>query len=353
MVRCNRLIDLLDQGTSKYRDRGIEIANSCSLRGLSMPKAKKAKKEASEERILESLPRSVEQKAAGSFKYIIGVDEAGRGPLAGPVVAAACMIENGISIEGIIDSKQTKEEDREKTFEVLVHHPSVKYGVSVVSHTEIDEVNILQATMNAMKRATDELLSKISKSKSKIDPEDIIALIDGNRVPLDMPVESKYVIKGDGSIFSIAAASIIAKVTRDRIMVELDKKYPHYNLAQHKGYPTFEHRSLLMKHGPSDIHRTSYGPVKQAMLAHGIPVPEKKQDVVTEDSKTNSKGAQQTKAKKGKVTKGVEKPIEQSKKDPKENNASPQVKVSRKRKEVASSIPEEEVKPVRKTRRST
>jgi len=189
----------------------------------------------------------------------------GRGPLAGPVVTAACYITNGVFIEGIQDSKQTKEEEREAMYEVLINHPDVHWAASVVSHTEIDEVNILQATMNGMRRSTQDLLKKLEKLKLK---GSYIALVDGNRVPTEMPVDAQFVIKGDGSIFSIAAASIIAKVTRDRIMLELDKEFPQYNLAQHKGYPTFEHRSLLLKHGPCRIHRTSYVPVKLAMLAH-------------------------------------------------------------------------------------
>lgn len=188
----------------------------------------------------------------------------GRGPLAGPVVTAACYITNGVFIEGIKDSKQTKEEEREEMYEILIKHPDVHWAATVVSHTEIDQVNILQATMNGMRRSTEDLLKKLEKQKFK---GSYIALVDGNRVPTEMPIDAQYVIKGDGSIFSIAAASIIAKVTRDRIMVELDKEFPQYNLAQHKGYPTFEHRSLLMKHGPCRIHRTSYGPVKLAMQA--------------------------------------------------------------------------------------
>lgn len=184
--------------------------------------------------------------------------------MAGPVVTAACYITNGVFIEGIKDSKQTKEEEREEMYEILIKHPDVHWAATVVSHTEIDEVNILQATMNGMRRSTVDLLKKLEKQKLK---GSYIALVDGNRVPTEMPIDAEYVIKGDGSIFSIAAASIIAKVTRDRIMLELDKEFPQYNLAQHKGYPTFEHRTLLMKHGPCRIHRTSYAPVKLAMQA--------------------------------------------------------------------------------------
>jgi ribonuclease HII len=187
--------------------------------------------------------------------------------LAGPVVTAACFIEDGVHIDGINDSKQTKEEDRDAMYDVLVNHPSVHWAVTVVSHTEIDEVNILQATMNGMKRSTSALLANIAKSHQQ---RHFRALIDGNRVPEGMPIDSTYVIKGDSIIFSIAAASIIAKVTRDRLMHELDVEFPMYNFAQHKGYPTFQHRSLLLKHGPCRVHRASYAPVRLAMEAHGL-----------------------------------------------------------------------------------
>lgn len=140
------------------------------------------------------------------------IDFVGRGPLAGPVVTAACFIAPGLHIDGINDSKQTTEEEREKMYEVLTSHPSVWWATAVVSHTEIDDVNILQATMNGMSRATIALLEYLKKSRKGLK-EIYFALIDGNRVPKDMPIDAEFVIKGDGSIFSIAAASIIAKVT--------------------------------------------------------------------------------------------------------------------------------------------
>jgi hypothetical protein len=120
--------------------------------------------------------------------------------------------------------------------------------------------------MMGMKNAVIDLL----KRNKDVNKDQCIGLIDGNRIPTSMPIQSKYVIKGDGSVFSIAAASIIAKVTRDRIMIKLDKQYPQYNLVKHKGYPTFEHRQLLMIHGPSDIHRYSYGPVRDSAIKFGI-----------------------------------------------------------------------------------
>lgn len=210
-----------------------------------------------------SLSRSAESKYLTNNKvYIIGVDEAGRGPLAGPVVAAACIILDSTYIDGIMDSKATTESDREATYDVLINHSSVFWSVSIISHVVIDEINILEASLMAMREATTDLLQKLPKKKTS--SEKLIALIDGNKVPSNMPIDSQFVIKGDSFVYSIAAASIIAKVTRDRIMKDLDKEYPQYGLAKHKGYPTFEHRGLLMKFGPSPIHRFSYGPVKLA-----------------------------------------------------------------------------------------
>lgn len=207
----------------------------------------------------------------GGLKYIMGIDEAGRGPLCGPVVAAACIIFDGASIDGIVDSKAvSKEEDRETTYERLVNNPNVYWGVSIVSHTQIDEINILQASLLAMRQSAQDLLSKTKK----ILGTDCLALIDGNKVPTDMPTaQSQFVIKGDSLIYSIAAASIIAKVTRDRIMHELDRKYPLYNLKQHKGYPTFDHRKVLYEIGPCEIYRFTFGPVKAAMERHGMIAP--------------------------------------------------------------------------------
>lgn len=179
------------------------------------------------------------------------------------MVAAACIVKTGIVIDGILDSKVVSEEDREAVFEVLVNHPDVIFSVVRIEHTEIDEINILQATMKAMRVATENVLARL-KTKERCNT---VALIDGNRVPEDMPVPSKWVIKGDGSVFSIAAASILAKVTRDRIMVAYEAQYPGYGLGQHKGYPTYAHRMALAEHGPCPIHRLSYAPVAAAVAS--------------------------------------------------------------------------------------
>mgnify|MGYP003385763451 CR=1 FL=1 len=246
-----------------------------------------------------SLTRYAEQKLAGHFHHVIGIDEAGRGPLAGPVVAAACWVRDGVQLSNIRDSKQTNEAQREKSYEEIMKIPSsdLLFGVSVIDHKEIDEINILQATMKAMRCACTDLLSKATgtseavertpKGKSKkgvkrkscegtdgtitlagtplLTAETTTALIDGNRCPEDMPVEPKFVIKGDTFVYSISVASIIAKVTRDRIMLEMDRLYPAFNFAQHKGYPTLAHRTALVKHGPCPIHRLTYGPVARCI----------------------------------------------------------------------------------------
>eukprot|EP01040_Poterioochromonas_malhamensis_P004212 gene4212-4511_t len=277
-----------------------------------MTKAKKSIGPAKAPTIM--LTREIENQLKDNVPFVIGADEAGRGPLAGPVVAAACYLPPHLPlIDGIGDSKLLSEADREIAFEILTNHPEVVYGVSIVSHTEIDEINILQASLTGMARATQQLLDKLpshssftqistsqalpsdnsSKKKGKIVKKtkggeelnekattsddwksSFIALIDGNRLPTTFPLTNlKPVIQGDRKVYSIAAASIIAKVTRDRIMMEYDKQFPIYNFAQHKGYPTFEHRSIVAQYGPCEIHRRSYGPVKAALLAR-----EKKED---------------------------------------------------------------------------
>ncbi|EED92664.1 predicted protein, partial [Thalassiosira pseudonana CCMP1335] len=183
---------------------------------------------------------------------VVGVDEAGRGPLAGPVVAAAAIVPT--NIEGVIDSKKiTKEEDRERLYEELVSSPGIRYAVAIVSAQRIDEINILQATLEGMRMAVQGVMDMDSY---------YFALIDGNKIPKDMPCSSESITKGDGREYSIGAASIIAKVTRDRLMHEYDAKYPEYNLKQHKGYPTVAHMSAVRKHGASLIHRRTFAPLK-------------------------------------------------------------------------------------------
>jgi ribonuclease HII len=187
------------------------------------------------------------------FCFIAGVDEAGRGCLAGPVVAAAvifpCKVKGGW-IKQVRDSKLLSANEREYLFG-FIKEASVAFAVGTVSHAVIDEINILEATKLAMKQAIEQL-----------EPQPDTLLIDFLKLP-DIPVPQKGIVHGDGLCFSIACASIIAKVSRDRMMEELDKKYPGYGLCKHKGYCTEEHVYNLNRLGPSPIHRHSFEPVKR------------------------------------------------------------------------------------------
>ena len=179
------------------------------------------------------------------YPIVCGVDEAGRGPLAGDVYAAAVVLNDEVLIEGLNDSKKLSEKRREELFDVIVEKADA-YCVATASVSEIDALNILQATMLAMKRAVEGL---------GIKPD--MALIDGNRLPqLDCP--EQYVIKGDATSASIAAASVLAKVSRDRYMKQIAEQYPQYAFEQHKGYGTKLHYEMLKKHGISDIHRRTF-----------------------------------------------------------------------------------------------
>jgi len=186
------------------------------------------------------------------YQLIAGVDEVGRGPLVGDVVTAAVILDPARPISGLNDSKKLSEKKREALFEIIREN-ALAFAIGRCSAAEIDEFNILQATMKAMQRAVAGLV---------IQPE--FVLIDGNRCPaLLMP--SQAVVKGDSLVAEISAASILAKVTRDREMAELDLQYPQYGFAQHKGYPTAQHLAALAEHGPLSIHRRSFKPVKLAL----------------------------------------------------------------------------------------
>ena len=180
------------------------------------------------------------------FSLICGVDEAGRGPLAGPVCAAAVILPPGLELEGLNDSKKLSEKRREALYP-LICEQALAYGIAFASEQEIDELNILQATFLAMRRAVGQLGQK---------PD--LALVDGNREPDfgDIPVHT--IIKGDSRSANIAAASILAKVTRDRFMLEQDAVYPQYGFAVHKGYGTQKHYAALREFGPCPIHRRSF-----------------------------------------------------------------------------------------------
>ena len=187
--------------------------------------------------------------------WIAGVDEAGRGPLAGPVMAAAVILNPDKPIIGLADSKKLTEKQREALF-ILIQENALAWAVARAEVEEIDHVNILQATFLAMQRAVAAL---------KILPE--MVLVDGNRSP-QFACASRAIIGGDQTEPAISAASILAKVTRDREMVKLHEQFPDYGFAKHKGYPTKDHLTALEKHGPSTIHRFSYAPV--ALLSKKI-----------------------------------------------------------------------------------
>lgn len=179
------------------------------------------------------------------YTYICGVDEAGRGPLAGPVCAAAVILPKGHIIEGVNDSKKLSEKKRDALFDVIKEE-ALSYSIALVYQDVIDEINIREATKLAMKKAVEGL---------DITPD--FVMVDGNFVP-EVSMDAQYVIKGDAKSMSIAAASILAKVTRDRFMLEMAEKYPEYQFAKHKGYGTKLHYEMLDEYGPSEIHRQSF-----------------------------------------------------------------------------------------------
>lgn len=188
------------------------------------------------------------EKAAvnSGFSCICGVDEAGRGPLAGPVCAAAVILPEGAVIEGLDDSKKLTEKKREKLYDII-KETAVAYSVAYGTLEEIETVNILEATYLAMNRAIEGL---------NVKPD--FALIDGNRAPRGIKIPCETIVKGDSKSMSVAAASVLAKVTRDRLMLEYDKKYSEYNFKKHKGYGTKEHTELIKQYGPCEIHRLSF-----------------------------------------------------------------------------------------------
>jgi len=180
------------------------------------------------------------------FPLLCGADEAGRGPLCGPVCCAAVILKPDFVCDEINDSKKISEKKRDKLFNIITEN-ALAYSVIMVSPQEIDEINILQASLKGMRTAVNSL---------GITPD--IVLVDGNKVPADMPCRTESVVKGDATSMSIAAASILAKVSRDRYMAQLDKDFPQYQLAKHKGYPTKLHYELIAEHGIQDFYRRSF-----------------------------------------------------------------------------------------------
>ena len=211
-------------------------------------------------------------RAAGLFP--IGIDEAGRGPLAGPVVACAALykkLDNGEGFDILTDdkrwslvrdSKKLSEKQRETAFEFVKEEFHV--GIGIIGPETIDRVNILEATFLAMKAAVSEL-RKVVRSVEGVKDESMFLLIDGNQMIPNLSVQQEPVVKGDSLVRSIAAASIVAKVTRDQIIVAADALFPGYGLALHKGYGTMQHMAALRKLGPSPIHRMSFRPVQLAV----------------------------------------------------------------------------------------
>ena len=192
-----------------------------------------------------------EEAFSKGYKSVAGVDEAGRGPLAGPVVAAACILPRGLIIDGIDDSKKLTPKKREELFYLLISHPEVEFATSVIDSEVIDKINILQASLQAMAEAV---------SLLPFDPD--FLLVDGNQSP-PTGIPTATIIKGDSLSKSIGAASIIAKCMRDQIMIDYHEEWPQYGFDQHKGYGTKVHLEALEKHGPCPIHRFSFAPLKK------------------------------------------------------------------------------------------
>ena len=183
--------------------------------------------------------------ASSGASYIAGVDEAGRGPLAGPVCAAACILPRNLEIPGLNDSKKLSSKARDSLYDIIINS-AVSYGIAFASVEEIESLNILNATFVAMNRAL-----------SQLSPQPALALIDGNRNS-GISILSRCVVKGDSLCADIAAASVLAKVTRDRYMLTMAEKYPEYGFEKHKGYGTAQHYAALRQFGPSSIHRPSF-----------------------------------------------------------------------------------------------
>lgn len=197
--------------------------------------------------------RAADTREGPTTGLIAGVDEAGRGPIAGPVVVAAVILDPKRPIAGIDDSKVLSAE-RRCALEVEIRRLAVAHAVVVVPTATIDRVNILRATLDGMRQAL-----------SMLAPAPVRALIDGNRLPLDLPCPAKAIVDGDALEPAIGAASILAKVHRDRLMDELDARFPGYGFARHRGYPTPEHLEALARLGPCPEHRLSFAPVRRVM----------------------------------------------------------------------------------------
>lgn len=192
-----------------------------------------------------------QDRAFGEFETLCGIDEVGRGPLAGPVCAACVMLRDGVDIPYLNDSKKLSEKRRELIYQQLMQQGLIAYGIGFGSVLEIEEYNILQATFFAMNRAYGDMLTHFPECSP------VLALVDGNRDP-HLPLATKLLVGGDGKSAHIAAASIIAKVTRDHLMAGLAKQYPQYGFEKNKGYGSAEHYRMLEQYGISEVHRRSF-----------------------------------------------------------------------------------------------
>lgn len=241
----NEIIETLD--TNQYLQY-IDILKNDerkSVKNIALKLAKKLDKIRLENERLEMINTFENEGYSNGYTYIGGIDEAGRGPLAGPVVAAVVVFKPGTKIEGINDSKKLSESKRNKLFDIIKNE-ALDYGIGIVQRDEIDEYNILNATYMAMKKA----INCLKKSPDYL-------LVDAAHIP-DIDIAQKAIIKGDSKSISIAAASILAKVTRDSLMYEYDKMYPEYGFSSHKGYGTDQHYQAIRQHGITPIHRKSF-----------------------------------------------------------------------------------------------
>lgn len=255
--------DVFEISNNLYDEENIVEVNGYQLMNLeSCLELKKKNNKTKDKKIIEKLDlylcskdnkRYEKELYKQNIKYIGGVDEVGRGPLIGPVVAACCVLDENFELEGLTDSKKLTEKKRDLFYDYLIEN-SVAYGIGIVSPERIDEINIYEASREAMMIA-------IKEVQNKIPLEHVLS----DAMPLTLDIPNTPIIKGDMKSISIAAASVIAKVTRDRMMYDLDKLYPEYGFKDHKGYPTKKHVEAINKYGLIDGYRKTYGPVKELL----------------------------------------------------------------------------------------
>ena len=238
----------LENADKDTRESLLELCKKDTRKGVLKLVEKYEKQKAAMAEELERLKKMHEfEDKYSEYEYIAGIDEAGRGPLAGPVVAASVILPKDCEILYLNDSKQLSAKRRDELFDEI-KQKAIAYGIGIVSHLRIDDINILQATYEAMREA-------IGRMSEKQNPD--LLLVDAVHIP-DVDIKQVGIVKGDAKSVSIAAASILAKVTRDRFMVEMDKLYPEYGFASHKGYGSKSHIEAIKKYGASPIHRQTF-----------------------------------------------------------------------------------------------